>query len=324
MAAAPIKKVLIADDEPDILEIVGYNLQKEGYEVHTAKNGDEAVDLAKKIKPDLLILDIMMPKKTGIEVCQLLRAQTAFKETLIIFLTAMSDEASQISGLEIGADDYVNKPISPKVLVSRVNALFRRVSPKEISSVIQFGNMQIDTIKFMVTIGGDEKVLAKKEFELLHLLASRPGRVFLRNEILSQIWGNEVIVGDRTIDVHIRKIRQKLGIDCITTVKESVDGYINAIPELYDVVVWRNKVGAHFAITAPHKSDNIATLDMSIMFPVTFSNSQYRVGEWTLTRNNSSGSYSSAIPCWSVTEVFENLIPRYWPKISIATSEEAN
>jgi len=178
MAAAPIKKILIADDEPDILEIVGYNLQKEGYEVHTAKNGDEAVDLAKKIKPDLLILDIMMPKKTGIEVCEILRAQTEFKETLIIFLTAMSDEASQITGLEIGADDYVNKPISPKVLVSRVNALFRRVSPKEASSVMQFGTMRIDSIKFMVTIGGDEKVLAKKEFELLHLLASRPGRVF--------------------------------------------------------------------------------------------------------------------------------------------------
>jgi two-component system alkaline phosphatase synthesis response regulator PhoP len=161
----------------------------------------------------------MMPKKTGIQVCEILRAQTEFKETLIIFLTAMSDEASQITGLEIGADDYVNKPISPKVLVSRVNALFRRVSPKEASSVMQFGSMQIDNIKFMVTIGGHEKVLAKKEFELLHLLASRPGRVFLRNEILSQIWGNEVIVGDRTIDVHIRKIRQKLGIDCITTVK---------------------------------------------------------------------------------------------------------
>jgi two-component system alkaline phosphatase synthesis response regulator PhoP len=219
MAAAPVKKILIADDEPDILEIVAYNLRKEGYEVHTAKNGDEAVDFAKKIKPDLLILDIMMPKKTGIEVCEILRAQTAFKDTLIIFLTAMIDEASQITGLEIGADDYVNKPISPKVLVSRVHALFRRVLPKEPTSVLQFGSFQIDSVKFMVTIDNVEKVLAKKEFELLHLLASRPGRVFLRNEILSQIWGNEVIVGDRTIDVHIRKIRQKLGIDCITTVK---------------------------------------------------------------------------------------------------------
>jgi two-component system alkaline phosphatase synthesis response regulator PhoP len=146
MAAAPIKKILIADDEPDILEIVGYNLQKEGYEVHTAKNGDEAVDLAKKIKPDLLILDIMMPKKTGIQVCEILRAQIEFKDTLIIFLTAMSDEASQITGLEIGADDYVNKPISPKVLISRVNALFRRVSPKEASSVIQFGKSTISNL----------------------------------------------------------------------------------------------------------------------------------------------------------------------------------
>ncbi len=212
------KRILIADDEPDILEIVSYNLSKEGYDVYTAKDGSEAMIQAKLLNPDLIILDVMMPKKTGVEVCQLLRSMPAFQETLIIFLTAMSDEASQIKGLETGADDYVNKPISPKVLVSRVNALFRRLN-KEDGKTVTIGTIQIDPVKFMVTIDGENFVLAKKEFELLYLLASRPGRVFLRNEILSQVWGSEVIVGDRTIDVHVRKIRQKLNIDCITTVK---------------------------------------------------------------------------------------------------------
>lgn len=213
------QKILIADDEPDILEIIQYNLRKEGYEVITAKDGDEALTKAKIHKPDLIILDIMMPKKNGVEVCELLRLQPAFKETLIIFLTALSDESSQIKGLETGADDYVSKPISPKVLISRVNALFRRLHKKPVESIIRIENMEIDPQKFDVRVDGKSIVLAKKEFELLHLLASRPGRVFLRNEILSQIWGNEVIVGDRTIDVHIRKVRQKLGLDCITTVK---------------------------------------------------------------------------------------------------------
>ena len=214
------KQILIADDEPDILEIVSYNLSKEGYEIYTAKDGNEAIERAKQLHPDLIILDIMMPKKTGVEVCQILRSQPIFQDTLIIFLTALSDEASQIKGLETGADDYVSKPISPKVLVSRVNALFRRVNNKENNGKsIVIGNITIDPVKFLVIINDQELVLAKKEFELLYLLASRPGRVFLRNEILSQVWGNEVIVGDRTIDVHIRKVRQKLGVDCITTVK---------------------------------------------------------------------------------------------------------
>ncbi len=214
------KRILIADDEPDILEIISYNLLKEGYDIYTAKDGNEAIEKAKQLNPDLIILDIMMPKKTGIEVCNILRAQSLFQQTLIIFLTALSDEASQIKGLESGADDYVNKPISPKVLVSRVNALFRRMNsqPSE-SKTLSIGNINIDPVKFMVTIDGNDVVLAKKEFELIYLLASRPGRVFLRNEILSQVWGNDVIVGDRTIDVHIRKIRQKMGVDCITTVK---------------------------------------------------------------------------------------------------------
>lgn len=213
------KQILIADDEPDILEIIRYNLEKEGYEVHTAKDGNEAIEKAKQLYPDLIILDIMMPRKNGVEVCQILRTQPSFQDTLIIFLTAMSDESSQIKGLETGADDYISKPISPKVLVSRVNALFRRVTNKEAGKTLQIGNIAIDPVKFLVTIDGNEVILAKKEFELIYLLASKPGRVFLRNEILTQVWGNEVIVGDRTIDVHVRKVRQKLGIDCITTVK---------------------------------------------------------------------------------------------------------
>jgi two-component system, OmpR family, alkaline phosphatase synthesis response regulator PhoP len=213
------KKILIADDEPDILEIIGYNLSREGYQVTTAKDGDEALAKAKMIRPELIILDIMMPKKNGVEVCELLRAKPAFKDTLIIFLTALSDESSHVRGLETGADDYISKPISPKVLLSKVNALFRRVKPEQGMAVIQIGKLEIDPVKFEVTVDGRQATLAKKEFELLYMLASKPGRVFLRNEILNQVWGNEVIVGDRTIDVHIRKIRQKLGIDCITTVK---------------------------------------------------------------------------------------------------------
>ena len=212
------RKVLIADDEPDILEILKYNLEKEGYQVITAKNGDEALDKAKIAQPQLIVLDMMMPKKNGIEVCELLRAQPVFKDTLIMFLTALSDEATQLKGFSTGADDYVSKPVSPSVFVSKVNALFRRVIKPD-NRIITINNLIIDPEKFVVEYEGNEIILAKKEFELLYLLATKPGRVFLRNEILSQVWGNDVIVGDRTIDVHIRKIRQKLGIDCITTVK---------------------------------------------------------------------------------------------------------
>ncbi len=213
-----VKKILIADDEPDILEIIQYNLEAEGFEVITAKNGNEAIEKAKRNLPDLIILDIMMPGKTGMEVCNLLRQQPAFKSTLIIFLTALSDEGTEIKGLESGADDYLTKPISPKVLVSKVNALFRRFSTGE-PKVIRVGDLEIDREKYMINFKGTDIVLARKEFELLALLAGKPGKVFLRNEILNTIWGTEVIVGDRTIDVHIRKIRQKLNMDCISTVK---------------------------------------------------------------------------------------------------------
>ncbi len=211
-------KILIADDEPDILEIIQFNLQAEGYEVITAKNGDDAFEKAKTHRPDLIMLDVMMPGKTGLEVCALLRLNPAFKETLIIFLTALSDEGSEIKGLESGADDYLTKPIRPKVLLSKVNAFFRRLN-KEDTGVVEIGDIKIDREKYIVTLKDTDVILARKEFELLALLASKPGKVFLRNEILNQIWGTEVIVGDRTIDVHIRKIRQKLGLDCITTVK---------------------------------------------------------------------------------------------------------
>lgn len=213
--------ILVADDEPDILEIIQYNLEKEGYKVVTASNGEQALEKAKELHPRLIILDVMMPYKTGLEVCQELRSLPNFKDTLIIFLTALSDENSHIKGFDSGADDYVSKPVSPKVLTSRVNALFRRMPKNEPGGekTLNIGNISIDPEKFMVTINGEDVVLAKKEFELLYLLASRPGRVFLRNEILNMVWGTDVIVGDRTIDVHIRKIRQKLGVDCLTTVK---------------------------------------------------------------------------------------------------------
>jgi len=212
------RKVLIADDEPDIREILQYNLSAEGYEVFTAKDGDEALEKAKRIQPDLIVLDVMMPKKSGVEVCQWLRAQATFKDTIILLLTALNDDGSIIKGLETGADDYIGKPVSPKVLVTRIQALFRRLrKPK--AGVLTLDTISIDPEQFLVQVAGKPISLAKKEFELLYLLAHRPGRVFLRNEILNQVWGNEVIVGDRTIDVHIRKIRQKMGVDCITTVK---------------------------------------------------------------------------------------------------------
>lgn len=212
------KKILIADDEPDILEILQYNLQAEGFEVTTAKNGNEAIEKAKRILPDLIILDIMMPGKTGMEVCNTLRSLPVFKNTLIIFLTALSDEGTEIKGLETGADDYLTKPVSPKVLVSKVNALFRRFSKDE-PKVLKVGDLEIDREQYIIRYNGQDITLARKEFELLALLAGKPGKVFLRNEILNTIWGTEVIVGDRTIDVHIRKIRQKLNLDCISTVK---------------------------------------------------------------------------------------------------------
>lgn len=216
--AVAVGKILVVDDEADILEIISYNLRSAGYETVTAKDGSEAIQKAKIFRPDLIMLDIMMPNKNGIDTCKEIRKLPEFKETMVLFLTALNDEKSEIEGLNMGADDYIAKPIKPKLLVSRINALFRRLNKVE-EQQLHLGDLIIDREKFTVTYKGVEIILAKKEFELLQLLASKPGRVFLRNEILNQVWGTEVIVGDRTIDVHIRKIRQKLGVDLITTVK---------------------------------------------------------------------------------------------------------
>jgi two-component system alkaline phosphatase synthesis response regulator PhoP len=219
MEALP-SKILIVDDEPDIVEFINYNLKGKGYVTATAKDGVEAVRVAKNFRPDLILLDVMMPNKNGIETIKELRQLPDFEQTAIIFLTALSDEKSEIEGLKTGADDYIAKPIKPELLATRISAALRRFKKDEDQdNKLTFGELEINKTKFTVTYKGEEILLAKKEFELLSLLASKPGRVFLRNEILQRVWGTDVIVGDRTIDVHIRKIRQKIGIDLITTVK---------------------------------------------------------------------------------------------------------
>lgn len=213
-------KILVVDDEQDIVEFINYNLRQAGYETATAYNGDEAIRTAEIFRPDLILLDIMMPEKDGLQTIQQLRRNSELENTIIIFLTALSDEKSEIEGLKLGADDYIAKPIKPELLLARLRTALRRVKKdEEQGNKIVFGDLEINKYKFTVSYKGEEIILAKKEFELLNLLASKPGRVFLRNEILQKVWGTEVIVGDRTIDVHIRKIRQKLGIDVITTVK---------------------------------------------------------------------------------------------------------
>ncbi len=213
-------KILIVDDEPDIVEFISYNLKNKGYLIASAKDGIEAISKAKAFRPDLILLDIMMPNKDGIETLKELRKSHDFDDTAIIFLTALSDEKYEIEGLKVGADDYIAKPIKPELLATRISTALRRFRKDDDSEQKQiFGDLEINKTKFTVTYKGVEILLAKKEFELLSLLASKPGRVFLRNEILQRVWGTDVIVGDRTIDVHIRKIRQKIGIDLITTVK---------------------------------------------------------------------------------------------------------
>jgi two-component system alkaline phosphatase synthesis response regulator PhoP len=216
-------KILLVDDEPDILEFMEYNLKKENYEILKASNGKEAIALAKKNKPDLIILDIMMPEMDGIETCRTLRDMPEFKNTMIAFLTARNEDYSQVAGFDVGADDYITKPIKPKVLTSRINALFRRYNNgKEISEkskVTNVGDLQIDREQYLVYQSGNKISLPRKEFELLSLLASKPGKVFTRDEILERVWGSDIVVGDRTIDVHIRKLREKLGEEHIKTVK---------------------------------------------------------------------------------------------------------
>ncbi|EIJ37699.1 response regulator transcription factor [Galbibacter orientalis] len=214
-------KILLVDDEPDILEIVGYNLSTEGYNVTTAKNGIEAIAKAKKEKPHLIILDVMMPEMDGIETCEQIRKSTDLKDTIITFLTARGEDYSQVAGFDAGADDYITKPIKPKVLVSKVKALLRRLKEDDepVESIVKVGNITINRDEYKIIQSGEEIILPRKEFELLSLLASRPGKVFKRDEILDKVWGNEVIVGGRTIDVHIRKLREKIGDDHFKTVK---------------------------------------------------------------------------------------------------------
>lgn len=213
-------KILLVDDEPDILEIVGYNLNAVGYQIITAKNGKEALTQAKKHLPHLIILDVMMPVMDGIETCEKLRENPDLSETIITFLTARGEDYSQVAGFEAGADDYITKPIKPKLLVSKVKALLRRFKEsKNENSEIKIGNLIINREEYKIIKKGSVINLPRKEFELLALLASKPGKVFKREEILNHVWGNDVVVGGRTIDVHIRKLREKIGDDSFKTVK---------------------------------------------------------------------------------------------------------
>lgn len=213
-------KILLVDDEPDILEIVGYNLSNEGYEVITAENGYEGVKKAKKEQPQLIILDVMMPEMDGIEACENIRKVPELKDTIITFLTARGEDYSQVAGFDAGADDYITKPIKPKVLVSKVKALLRRLKKEESTgALIKIGDLVINRDEYKIILKGKEILLPRKEFELLSLLASKPGKVFKREDILDKVWGNEVVVGGRTIDVHIRKLREKIGDNCFKTVK---------------------------------------------------------------------------------------------------------
>ncbi len=214
-------RILLVDDEPDILEILSYNLSSEGYEVFTAKNGLEGVAKAKKKQPHLIILDVMMPEMDGIEACEIIRNTPGLENTIIAFFTARSEDYSQVAGFDAGADDYITKPIKPKVLVSKVKALLRRLKEDEaeVDDILKVGNIIINREEYKIINNGVELTLPKKEFELLALLTSKPNKVFKREVILDKVWGNEVVVGGRTIDVHIRKLREKIGDDNFKTIK---------------------------------------------------------------------------------------------------------
>ena len=213
-------KILLVDDEPDILEIISFNLEKVGYQVTTASNGLEALKQAKKTLPHLIILDVMMPELDGIETCERLRQEEQFQDTIIMFLTARGEDYSYVAAFDAGADDYVTKPIKPKVLLSKVKGLLRRLKKKEtVKELLKFDNLLIDQEEYKVTLNERELSMPRKEFELLYLLASKPGKVFKREKIMEKIWGSDVVVGDRTIDVHIRKLREKIGDRYFKTVK---------------------------------------------------------------------------------------------------------
>lgn len=213
-------KILLVDDEVDILEIVGYNLTQEGYQIYTAENGKVAVEKATKHKPQLIIMDVMMPEMDGMEACEIIRKNPELNNTIITFLTARNEDYSQVAGFDVGADDYITKPIKPKVLVSKVKALLRRFKDEEVvSENLNIGGIEINREEYKIHMEGKEILLPRKEFELFYLLASKPGKVFKREEILDKVWGNEVVVGGRTIDVHIRKLREKIGEDLFKTIK---------------------------------------------------------------------------------------------------------
>lgn len=212
-------KILLVDDEQDILEIIGYNLTQEGYQVFTANNGREAVEKAQKELPNLIILDVMMPEMDGMEACEHIRRIPSLQNTIITFLTARGEDYSQVAGFDAGADDYITKPVKPKVLVSKVKALLRRVKEESQGDVLNVGDIEINREEYKIIKDGVEIVLPRKEFELFYLLASKPGKVFKREEILDKVWGNEVVVGGRTIDVHIRKLREKIGDEWFKTIK---------------------------------------------------------------------------------------------------------
>jgi len=220
MGNKPLQKVLVVDDEEPILELLKYNLEKQGYDVRTAIDGQVAVDTARKFHPDLVLLDIMMPKMDGVEACRQIRAIPELANTFIVFLTARSEEYSEVAAFDVGADDYITKPIKPRALMSRISALFRRDSKKKSSSnQIKVGELVIDRTSYTIKVKGREISLPKKEFELLFFLAQNPNKVFSRDDLLQNIWGSDVYVLARTVDVHIRKVREKIGDDYITTVK---------------------------------------------------------------------------------------------------------
>lgn len=213
-------KILLVDDDADILEIVGFNLEAENYQVYTAKNGKEALTIAKKETPNLVILDVMMPEMDGIETCEHMRKLPELSNTIITFLTARGEDYSQVAGFDVGADDYITKPIKPKLLVSKVKALLRRVKEDAAAEdILRIGDIEINREEYKIVKDNQEIILPRKEFELFYLLASKPGKVFKREEILDKVWGNEVIVGGRTIDVHIRKLREKIGDELFKTIK---------------------------------------------------------------------------------------------------------
>ncbi|HUH26393.1 MAG TPA: response regulator transcription factor [Flavobacterium sp.] len=213
-------KILLVDDDMDILEIVGFNLEAEGYQILKAHNGKEAIAIAKKEQPNLVVLDVMMPEMDGIEACETMRKLPELQHTIITFLTARGEDYSQVAGFDVGADDYITKPIKPKLLVSKVKALLRRVKDDiAAEDILRVGDIEINREEYKIVKDGEEIILPRKEFELFYLLASKPGKVFKREEILDRVWGNEVIVGGRTIDVHIRKLREKIGDELFKTIK---------------------------------------------------------------------------------------------------------